>query len=172
MSPLTQLFYEISYGGCRWLTHADEVIEYASRPLMAQSRHRLLRGTCLPVTQSGHKLSFWFCFIAWPTLCGSHPINGQLSVILRRVVLIMSNISFSIFIDSRLKHTTASVMAGSITRSLLRRERNQRQLITELEADGNDTREALALLARFEDLRAVHLSDRDRLIDEIRSAEI
>ena len=29
MSPLTQLFYEISYGGCRRLTHANEVIEYA-----------------------------------------------------------------------------------------------------------------------------------------------
>jgi hypothetical protein len=47
----------------------------------------------------------------------------------------------------------------------------QRQLITELEADGHDTREALGLLARFEDLLALHLSDRDRLIDEIRSAE-
>jgi len=133
VSPLTQLFYEISYGGCRWLTHADEVIEYASCPLMAQSRHRLLRGTCLPVTQSGHKLSFWFCFIACHSLWKSSnkrsafTMSACVSVILRRVVFIMSNISFSIFIDSqryRLKHTTASVMAGSITRSLLKRERN------------------------------------------------
>ena len=32
----------------------------------------------------------------------------------------------------------------------------QRQLITELEADGHDTREVPALLARFEDLLALH----------------
>jgi hypothetical protein len=46
----------------------------------------------------------------------------------------------------------------------------QRQLIDELKADGHDTREALALLARFEDMLALHLSDRDRLIDELKSA--
>jgi len=47
----------------------------------------------------------------------------------------------------------------------------QRQLISELEADGHDTREALALLARFEGSLALHLADRDRLIDKVRSAE-
>jgi hypothetical protein len=46
----------------------------------------------------------------------------------------------------------------------------QRQLIDELEADGHDTRQALALLAQFENLQALHLADRDRLIDELNSA--
>jgi len=46
----------------------------------------------------------------------------------------------------------------------------QRQLIDELEADGHDTREAVALLARFEGLLALHLADRDRMFDELRSA--
>ena len=47
----------------------------------------------------------------------------------------------------------------------------QRQLITKLAADGHDTREAVALLARFEDLLALHLGDRDRLFAELKSAE-
>ena len=47
----------------------------------------------------------------------------------------------------------------------------QKQLIEELETDGHDTREALSLLARFEDLLALHLTDRDRLFDELKSAE-
>lgn len=41
----------------------------------------------------------------------------------------------------------------------------------QLETDGHDTREALALLARFEDLLALHVADRDRMIDELKSAE-
>lgn len=47
----------------------------------------------------------------------------------------------------------------------------QRQLIIKLETDGHDTREALALLARFEDLLKEHLGHRDRLVDELKSAE-
>ena len=47
----------------------------------------------------------------------------------------------------------------------------QRQLINQLEADGHDIRAARSLLARFEDLQASHLADRDRLIKEISSAQ-
>ena len=47
---------------------------------------------------------------------------------------------------------------------------NQRQLVDQLAADGHDTRDARALLARFEDLLALYLSDRDRLMHELRSA--
>ena len=43
----------------------------------------------------------------------------------------------------------------------------QRQLITKLEADGHDTREARALLAQFEGLLALHLADRDRLFNKV-----
>jgi len=55
---------------------------------------------------------------------------------------------------------------ASGTRVIIR----QRQLIDELEADGHDTREALALLARFEDMLALHLADRDRLFGELKYA--
>jgi len=48
---------------------------------------------------------------------------------------------------------------------------SQRELISELEADGHDTEKALALLARFEDSLELHLAVRDRLIDQVRSAE-
>ena len=48
----------------------------------------------------------------------------------------------------------------------------QRQLIAKLEADSHDTTEALALLARFEDLLAQHLAHRDNLADELKSAEV
>ena len=47
----------------------------------------------------------------------------------------------------------------------------QRELIARFEADGHDARLALALLARFEDLLAEHLSHRDRLLEEVRSVE-
>ncbi len=47
----------------------------------------------------------------------------------------------------------------------------QRQLINQLEADGHDIRAAQLLLARFEDLQAWRLSHRDRLINEINSAQ-
>jgi len=47
----------------------------------------------------------------------------------------------------------------------------QRQLIGELGADGHDTREALALLVQFEELQALHLADRNRLIGELNSAK-
>lgn len=43
----------------------------------------------------------------------------------------------------------------------------QRQLIEHLEADGHDTRAALTSLARLEDLLALHLAHRDRLINEL-----
>jgi len=46
----------------------------------------------------------------------------------------------------------------------------QRQLVDELAHDGHDTREAVALLARFEDLLAIFLSDRDRLMHELNLA--
>lgn len=48
----------------------------------------------------------------------------------------------------------------------------QRRLVSKLEADGHDTREAQALLARFEDLQALHIADRDRLIDELKSSGV
>ena len=47
----------------------------------------------------------------------------------------------------------------------------QRQLIKDLEADGHDTRQALTILARFEDSLALHLAHRDRLIDELQSLD-
>jgi len=47
----------------------------------------------------------------------------------------------------------------------------QKELITELDTDGHDVTEAIALLIRFEDLLALHLADRDRLADELKSAE-
>ena len=47
----------------------------------------------------------------------------------------------------------------------------QRQLIDELGVDGHDTREALALLVQFEDSQALHLADRERLTDELNSAD-
>jgi hypothetical protein len=46
----------------------------------------------------------------------------------------------------------------------------QRQLVDELAHDGHDTREAVALLARFEELLAIFLSDRDRLMHELNLA--
>lgn len=46
----------------------------------------------------------------------------------------------------------------------------QRELIAELKSDGHDTKDAVALLVQFEELLALHLSDRDRLFDELRSA--
>ena len=46
----------------------------------------------------------------------------------------------------------------------------QRQLTAKLEADGHDTRAALAQLARFEDLLAEHLAHRDKLLDELNSS--
>ena len=48
----------------------------------------------------------------------------------------------------------------------------QKQLISELAAGGHDIIEARALLARFEELLAFHLADRDRLVAAIKSAEI
>ena len=49
--------------------------------------------------------------------------------------------------------------------------RDKGNCLASLEADGHDAREALALLPQFEDLLALHLADRDRLINEVRSAE-
>ena len=43
----------------------------------------------------------------------------------------------------------------------------QRQLITDLERDGGDTREAWKLLSRFEDIQRMHIGDRDRMEKEL-----
>ena len=47
----------------------------------------------------------------------------------------------------------------------------RRQLINQLEAGGHDTALAQSLLARFEGSQALHLADRDRLINELSSAQ-
>jgi hypothetical protein len=43
----------------------------------------------------------------------------------------------------------------------------QRDIIAELERNGQDTTQALALLAHFEQLQAMHIADRDRLLEEL-----
>jgi hypothetical protein len=43
----------------------------------------------------------------------------------------------------------------------------QREIIDELERDGQDTRMARDALAHFEEMQALHLSDRDRLRTEL-----
>jgi hypothetical protein len=43
----------------------------------------------------------------------------------------------------------------------------QREIIAELERDGHDTTKACALLAEFEELQAMHIADRDRLLGEL-----
>ena len=43
----------------------------------------------------------------------------------------------------------------------------QRELLTRLDRDGHDTTEAAKLLANFEDLQRMHLTDRDRLEREL-----
>jgi hypothetical protein len=47
----------------------------------------------------------------------------------------------------------------------------QREIIAELERDGHDTTQALALLAHFEQLQAMHIADRDRLLGELHEAK-
>lgn len=39
----------------------------------------------------------------------------------------------------------------------------QRELLSRLQRDGHDTKEAARLLASFEDLQRLHIADRDRL---------
>ena len=43
----------------------------------------------------------------------------------------------------------------------------QREIIDELERDGQDTRMARDALAHFEEMQALHLADRDRLRTEL-----
>lgn len=43
----------------------------------------------------------------------------------------------------------------------------QRGLIAELERDGHDTAKARALLSQFEELHALQLDDRDRILREL-----
>ncbi len=45
--------------------------------------------------------------------------------------------------------------------------RKQRELIAKLQRDGHDVTEAKKLLARFEDLLAMHKEDRDRIEKEL-----
>jgi len=40
-------------------------------------------------------------------------------------------------------------------------------LVRELEGDGHDTTEALRLLGQFEEMLAMHRSDRDRILGEL-----
>jgi GTP cyclohydrolase II len=48
-------------------------------------------------------------------------------------------------------------------RSLVR----QRGIVAELERDGRNTAQALALLAYFEEVQAMHIAERDRLLREL-----
>jgi hypothetical protein len=43
----------------------------------------------------------------------------------------------------------------------------QREIIAELERDGHNTTKACALLAEFEELQAMHVAERDRLLREL-----
>lgn len=45
----------------------------------------------------------------------------------------------------------------------------QRSLVADLERDGHDTTEARRLLAEFQEIEAMHISDRDRLRRELAS---
>jgi hypothetical protein len=47
----------------------------------------------------------------------------------------------------------------------------QREMIAELERDGHDAKQARAMLAEFEQLQAMHVADRDRLIGELQDAK-
>ena len=44
---------------------------------------------------------------------------------------------------------------------------HQREIVASLERDGNDTTQARALLAQFEELQAMFIADRDRLLREL-----
>jgi hypothetical protein len=43
----------------------------------------------------------------------------------------------------------------------------QREMIAELERDGHDTTQARSLLAHFEQVQAMHVADRERLLREL-----
>ena len=47
----------------------------------------------------------------------------------------------------------------------------QREVIAKLERDGHDTKQARATLDTFEELQAMHLSDRKRILREIGEEE-
>ena len=49
--------------------------------------------------------------------------------------------------------------------------RNQRRIVTDLAADGHDTKIARELLQTFESLEDMHLADRERLKRELAQAE-
>jgi hypothetical protein len=46
----------------------------------------------------------------------------------------------------------------------------QREIVTKLERDGHDSVSARATLAQFEELQAMHIADRDRLLRELSEA--
>lgn len=43
----------------------------------------------------------------------------------------------------------------------------QREIVAELERDGHDTQSAKELLGQFEALQAMHIADRERIIEEL-----
>jgi hypothetical protein len=47
----------------------------------------------------------------------------------------------------------------------------QREIIAELERDGHDTTRACASLTEFEELQAMHVAERDRLLRELHEAK-
>ena len=48
-----------------------------------------------------------------------------------------------------------------------RHVRRQRELVAELDRDGHDTWQAKDLLRLFEELQVIHVSGRDRLLNEL-----
>jgi hypothetical protein len=64
---------------------------------------------------------------------------------------------------SRLQMNSRHIAAGE--RSLVR----QREIVAALENGGHDTTEARKLLEQFEELQNMHISDRERLKNELRS---
>ena len=43
----------------------------------------------------------------------------------------------------------------------------QRELIAELERDGHDSTQARAMLKQFEEVQAMHITDRERILREL-----
>lgn len=48
----------------------------------------------------------------------------------------------------------------------------QREIVATLEREGHDTVAARALLAQFEELQAMHIADRDRLLRELGNGSV
>ena len=67
-------------------------------------------------------------------------------------------------------HATIADHLAQAERHVVAGERtlaHQRGLVAELERDGHDTSQARALLVQFEELQALHISNRDRLRREL-----